>query len=155
MVHPGPGHAPLCPLAVHRDLVPVFLGRTKAEAGEAGKRGRWRHGGVEAGHVEAVHGHRQRVYWLLVEAVQLGRLFAGGLEAGDEDDDGHDDTNHNGRGGGDDDVVEPLGAADTLGADLPALLEGHVGGGDLDLLQGDNADDDALLYSDIFKCYIF
>ena len=57
------------------------------------------------------------------------------LEAGDEDDDRNDDADNDGGGGGDDDVVEPLALAHTLGPDLPALRERHVGRGDLHLVR--------------------
>ena len=57
------------------------------------------------------------------------------LEAGDEDDDRNNDTDNDGGGGGNDDVVEPLALAHTLGPDLPALREGHVGRGDLHLVR--------------------
>ena len=57
------------------------------------------------------------------------------LEAGDEDDDRNNDADNDGGGGGDDDVVEPLALAHTLGPDLPALRERHVGRGDLHLVR--------------------
>ena len=68
------------------------------------------------------------------------------LDAGDEDDDGDDDGGDDGRRGRDDDPVQLLGALpDALGPDLAALLVGDVTGRDLQLLQGDHADDDAFL----------
>ena len=57
------------------------------------------------------------------------------LEAGDEDDDRNNDTDDDGGGGGNDDVVEPLALPHTLGPDLPALRERHVGRGDLHLVR--------------------
>ena len=57
------------------------------------------------------------------------------LEAGNKDDNSNDDADYNGSGGGDDDVVEPLALAHTLGPDLPALRERHVGRGDLHLVR--------------------
>ena len=72
--------------------------------------------------------------------------FVTALDAGDEDDDCDDDGGDDGRRGRDDDPVELLGAlAGALGPDLATLLVGDVPGGDLQLLQGDHADDDALL----------
>jgi hypothetical protein len=56
---------------------------------------------------------------------QLLVLPVAGLEAGDENDDGNDNADNDGRGGGDDDVVETFGAADALGANFAALLEGN------------------------------
>ena len=70
---------------------------------------------------------------LLVQ--HLAVLFVAGFEAGDEDDDRNNDTDNDGGGGGNDDVVEPLALAHTLGPDLPALRERHVGRGDLHLVR--------------------
>ena len=55
------------------------------------------------------------------------------LEAGNKDDNSNDDADYNGSGGGDDDVVEPLALAHSLGSDLTALGERHVGWRDLHL----------------------
>ena len=55
------------------------------------------------------------------------------LEAGNKDDNSNDDADYNGSGGGDDDVVEPLAFSHSLGSDLAALGERHVGWRDLHL----------------------
>ena len=56
------------------------------------------------------------------------------LEAGNKDDNSNDDADYNGSGGGDDDVVQPLALAHSLGSDLAALGERHVGWRDLHLI---------------------
>ena len=107
--------------------------------------GGWTH----PGQVEPVHRHRQRVDGLLVRqgavllVARLGEKDISfcaekeicHLEAGDEDDDRNNDADDDGGGGGDDDVVEPLALAHTLGPDLPALRERHVGRSDLHLVR--------------------
>ena len=88
----------------------------------------------DPGHVEAVHGHGESVYGLVVQG--LPTLLIAGLQAEDEDDDGHDDADHDSGGGRDDDVVESLGAAaNSLRPDLATLLERDGAGSDLHLLQ--------------------
>ena len=107
--------------------------------------GGWTH----PGQVEPVHRHRQRVDGLLIRqgavllVARLGEKDISfcaekeicHLKAGDEDDDRNNDTDDDGGGGGNDDVVEPLALAHTLGPDLPALRERHVGRGDLHLVR--------------------
>ena len=102
VVHAAPVEAPVRLLAVHGHRVPV-LPRAQAQAGQAGQGG---HGGTRGnpGHVEAVHGHRQRVDGLVVQG--LPGLLVARLQAEDEDDDGHDDADHDSGGGGNDDVIE-------------------------------------------------
>ena len=52
-------------------------------------------------------------------------------------------------GGRYDVVVEALGAPDPLGPELPALGEGDVARGDVDLFQGHHAHNDTLLIDKI------
>ena len=132
VVHAASVEAPVRLLTVHRHRVPV-LPRAQAQAGQAGQGSHWRTW-RDPGHVEAVHGHGESVYGLVVQS--LPALLIAGLQAEDEDDDGHDDADHDGGGGRDDDVVESLGAAaNSLRPDLATLLERDGAGSDLHLLQ--------------------
>lgn len=63
---------------------------------------------------------------------------------GDKDDNGDDNGATDGGTGGDRDLVHVAGGRGD-GAHLPALVVVDVLGGDVDVLQGDDADDDALL----------
>ena len=72
-------------------------------------------------------------------------LLAARLEACDENDDGDDDGGHDGGRRRYDDVVQLLVAPNTFGPNFPALVVRHVVRVDGDVLEGDDADDDAFL----------